>query len=75
MVVQIGADNSQSIEGVDLDLRNKTTLDEVSWIIKQSRLHIDGESGLVRMAHALHTTSIAIFGPTSKSFFAIDGNA
>jgi len=74
LVVQIGAENSRRIDGVALDLRNKTTLDEVSWIVKQSRLHIDGESGLVRMAHALHTTSIAIFGPTSMSFFGIEGN-
>ncbi len=74
LVVQIGADNSRRIDGVDLDLRNKTTLDEVSWVIKQSRLHVDGESGLVRMAHALHTKSVTLFGPTSVSFFGIDGN-
>jgi len=74
LIVQVGADNSRRIDGVDLDLRSKTTLDEVSWVIKQSRLHIDGESGLVRMAHALHTRSVTLFGPTSMSFFGIDDN-
>ncbi len=55
-------------------MRNRTTLDEVAWIIKQSLLHIDGESGLVRLAHALHTKSIVLFGPTSRNFFGIEAN-
>jgi SAM-dependent methyltransferase len=74
LVVQVGADNSRPIEGVDRDLRNRTTLDEVAWVIKQSLLHIDGESGLVRLSHALHTRSVVLFGPTSKTFFGIDAH-
>ena len=74
LIVQIGSTNSRRIDGVDLDLRNKTTLDEAAWILKQSLLHIDGESGLVRLAHALHTKSIVLFGPTSVSFFGLNSN-
>ena len=73
-VVQLGTSTSRKIDGVDLDLRNKTTLDEVSWVMKQSLLHIDGESGMVRMARALHTKSVVLFGPTSKPFFCFDEN-
>ncbi len=74
VVVQLGTTSSRKIDGVDIDLRNKTTLDEVAWIMKQSLLHIDGESGMVRMAHALHTKSVVLFGPTSKPFFSFDAN-
>jgi ADP-heptose:LPS heptosyltransferase/SAM-dependent methyltransferase len=74
MVVQIGAYHSDRIEGVDLVLVNKTTFDEAAWLIKHSLLHIDGESGLVRMARALHTTSTVMFGPTSSSFFSFGRN-
>ena len=73
MIVQLGAGNSQRIEGVDLDLRNGTTLDEVCWILKHSLLHVDGEKKK-QFAHALHTRSVVLFGPTTKSYFALDGN-
>jgi ADP-heptose:LPS heptosyltransferase/SAM-dependent methyltransferase len=73
-VVQLGSVNSREIAGVDLDLRKKTTLDEAAWILKNSLLHIDGESGLVRLAHALHTKSVVLFGPTNLSFFGFDKN-
>jgi len=74
MIVQVGAKNSRPIAGVDLDLTKQTTLDEVSWILKHALLHVDGESGLVRLAHALHTNAIVLFGPTSVSFFGLQGN-
>jgi ADP-heptose:LPS heptosyltransferase/SAM-dependent methyltransferase len=73
-IVQLGATNSRKIEGTDLDLRNMTTLDEAAWILKHSSLHVDSESGLVRLAHALHTRSVVLFGPTSPGLFAFDQN-
>jgi ADP-heptose:LPS heptosyltransferase/SAM-dependent methyltransferase len=75
LVVQVGgALNGCAIEGIDVNLAGSTTLDETAWIIKNALIHIDGESGLVRMARALHTTSVVIFGPTSSSYFAFDRN-
>ena len=73
-VVQLGTVTSRKIENVDLDLSNKTTLEEATWIIKRSLLHIDGELGMVRLAHALHTKSVVLFGPTNKTFFSFDSN-
>ncbi len=73
-IIQLGAFNSRKISGVDIDLRNMTTLDEAAWILKHASLHIDGESGLVRLGHALHTRSVVLFGPTSPGFFAFDQN-
>lgn len=74
MVVQIGSHHSAQFEGVDLSLVDLTSIGEVAWILKHSLLHVDGESGLVRMARALHTTSIVLFGPTSPSFFSFERN-
>lgn len=74
LVVQVGAGNSQLISEIDVDLVDKTDLAEAPWILKNSILHVDGESGLVRMARAMGTTSIVLFGPTSSTYFAYDQN-
>ncbi len=73
-VVQIGSKNSRGIEGVDLDLRHKTDMHEACWVLKHALMHVDGESGMVRTARALHTTSAVLFGPTSAPFFSFDRN-
>jgi SAM-dependent methyltransferase len=74
MVVQIGAKNSRGIEGIDIDLRHKTDMHEACWVLKHALMHIDGESGMVRTARSLHTTSAVLFGPTSAPFFSFDRN-
>ncbi len=68
-VVQVGANTSRPIPNVDVGLLNKTTLHEAAWILKHSELHVDGDSGLVHIARALHTTSVVLFGPTNHAFF------
>jgi hypothetical protein len=74
LIVQVGAGNSQLISGIDVDLVDKTEIAEAPWILKGSILHIDGESGLVRMATAMGITSVVLFGPTSSTYFAYDQN-
>ncbi len=74
LLVQLGAEKSCHIDEVDFDLVGKTTLAEAAWILKCALFHIDGESGLVRMAHALHTKSVVLFGPTSSAFFSFADN-
>lgn len=74
LMVQIGASHSARIEGVDVSLLNKTTLNEAGLVIKHALMHVDGESGMARIARALHTTSAVMFGPTSAPFFAFDRN-
>ena len=69
LVVQLGAVTSQPIKNVDLCLLNDTSLDEAAWVLKHSLLHVDGDSGLVHLARALHTKSLALFGPTNHEFF------
>ena len=69
LVVQLGAKTSQPIAGADIGLLDDTTLHEAAWILKHSLLHVDGDSGLVHLARALHTKSLVLFGPTNHEFF------
>src|SRR5262249_55033308 len=73
-IIQLGGRNSRSIPGVDLNLVQRTSLSQVPWILKHARLHIDGDSGLVHMARALHTRSLVLFGPTNRDYFGYDQN-
>ncbi|MBS0260601.1 MAG: glycosyltransferase family 9 protein [Planctomycetes bacterium] len=73
-VVQLGTKTSQPIPGVDLSLLNATSLEETAWVLRHSRLHLDGDSGLVHIARALQTTSLVLFGPTNHEFFAYREN-
>jgi ADP-heptose:LPS heptosyltransferase len=73
-VVQVGTKTSKPVANVDHCLLNATSLDESAWILKNSLLHIDGDSGLVHLARSLHTTSLVLFGPTNHTFFAYRQN-
>jgi hypothetical protein len=73
-VVQLGAKTSRPIAGTDINLLNDTTLHEAAWILKHSLLHVDGDSGLVHLARALHTKSLVLFGPTNHDFFRYEQN-
>jgi ADP-heptose:LPS heptosyltransferase/SAM-dependent methyltransferase len=74
-IVQIGAAKSRPIPDVDLDLLRRTTLDQAAWVLKGAMLHIDTDSGLVHLAHALHTPAVVLFGPTDAAFYAYKDNA
>lgn len=77
-IVQVGN------AGVDLEtcgakeiknLLNKTTIDEVKILLKNSLLHIDVEGGLVHLRHALEGgQSIVLFGPTSEICYGYGEN-
>jgi ADP-heptose:LPS heptosyltransferase/SAM-dependent methyltransferase len=73
-IVQLGGQNSRPITGVDINLINKTNLNQVAWLIKQASFHIDGDSGLVHLAKAMHTKCIVMFGPTNLDFFGYSQN-
>jgi ADP-heptose:LPS heptosyltransferase/SAM-dependent methyltransferase len=73
-IVQLGSRNSRPIPGVDMNLVQRTSLSEAAWFIKHARVHIDGDSGLVHMARALHTPSVVLFGPTDDQYFGHSQN-
>ena len=74
-VIQLGAGKSRAIRGVDVDLIGRTTLHQAAWLLGHAALHVDTDSGLVHLAHAMHTRSIVLFGPTDKEFYGYAGNS
>ena len=72
LIVQAGS--KINFDFVDVCLNNKTTLTELMAILKNSLLHIDGESALVHIAACVNTKSIVMFGPTIKDYFAYPQN-
>ena len=75
LVVNIGQNyNFGKIEGTDIDIVGKTTLNDVKVVLKQSILHIGVEGGLVHLNHFLYGKSCCMFGATSKEFFGYDEN-
>lgn len=67
--------NSHIFEGVDIDLRSKTSLEDIKVILKNSLLHIDTEGGFVHLRHALKGgPSVVLFGPTSPNVYGYTEN-
>lgn len=73
-IVQVGAPNEPLLAGVDLDLRGKTTLSELGFVLKSAAVHVDTEGGIVHFARAVQKRSIVFFGPTSVSFWGHPAN-
>lgn len=74
-IVQIGhIKTSDPIIGVDVNLLGKTNLTEVAVILKNALLHIDIESGLVHINHAVGGKSIVLFGPTPEKYYGYKEN-
>ena len=72
-IVQLGTDRSQRLTNVDLDLRGLTTLDDVSNILYNSKLHIDGDSGIARFARVLGVPLVTFFLSTSPDYYGLPG--
>lgn len=76
-LVQLGINEQRcpAMKNIDLNLVGKTSLADVTNILKHSVLHIDGEGGMVHIRHAiLGGVSVVIFGPTSKDFYGYSEN-
>ena len=73
-IVQIGGKNSPRFSNADLCLVDKTALEDLPAILQGSRLHIDGESGLVQLTRWLDTKAVVLFANTAPSLFALPKN-
>ncbi|WP_332879971.1 glycosyltransferase family 9 protein [Oxalobacter aliiformigenes] len=76
-IVQLGVSHErcESMQNIDINLIEKTTLPDIAALLKNAWLHIDCEGGLVHLRHALKGgKSVVIFGPTSPSFFGYSEN-
>ena len=76
-IVQVGTKNkgNLAIQGVDMDLRDQTTYEDVMVLMQQSSCHIDCDCGLVHLRHFLRGgPSVVLFGPTDKQFLGYAEN-
>ena len=77
-LVQLGVSRegfNTNFDGIDVNLRGKTTLEQLGTVLKSARLHIDSEGGLVHFRHALKGgPSVVLFGPTSPAFYGYSEN-
>lgn len=68
---RFGADK---IINVDIDLCGKTDVDELIVLLKNSKLLISSEGGLVHLNHFLGGKSAVIYGPTDEKYFGYKGD-
>lgn len=64
-IVQIGTNKDPLIEGIDIDLRGKTTLEETCALVKDSILHVGCDSFTNHLAGGLKKKAVILFGSTS----------
>lgn len=77
IIVQMGVsrDRCPAMEGADVDLVGKTSMEQVKLLLRESSLHIDSEGGYVHIRRALRAgRSVVLFGSTSLPFFGYDYN-
>ncbi len=73
--IQLGESAHPYLNGIDIDLRNKTTISELFCLLKHASLHVSQEGGMVIARHFLSgRPSVVLFGPTDEKFFGFDEN-
>lgn len=72
-VVQVGASGVEEITGADIGLVGES-FESLAYILKNSRLHIDIDGGLVHIASQLGTKCVVLFGPTPMWFYGYEEN-
>lgn len=73
-VVQLGGEKSHIFDFADVSLVGKTPLADLPYVLGNALLHIDGESGMVHIAHLTNTNSVVLFGPTPIKYFGYARN-
>jgi ADP-heptose:LPS heptosyltransferase/glycosyltransferase involved in cell wall biosynthesis len=64
MIVQIGGPTDTPLQNVHMDLRGKTTPQQLAFVLDNARLHIGLDSFPMHVAMHVETPSIIIFGGT-----------
>jgi ADP-heptose:LPS heptosyltransferase len=73
-IVQLGGKKSRIIKNVDICFLNTLSLKESILVLSKSILHIDNESGLVRIAKAYGVKSVVLFGATNPKYYGFKTN-
>jgi ADP-heptose:LPS heptosyltransferase len=75
-IIAVGPKNGSEVYlGNVIDLRGKTSFNELKALLKNARLLISSEGGMVHLRHAMNQkVSCVLFGPTSLPFFGYKEN-
>lgn len=71
-IIQLGTKEESTLPGA-----RKVVVDNLinlSYILVNSKLHVDNEGGMVHLAHAVGTKSIVLFGPTNPTLYGYPDN-
>ncbi len=74
-VVLLGAKDDAQVDGVDIDLRGRTSIREAAAVLRDAAVFVGPEGGLTNLARAVQTRSVVFFGSTPPQFFALRDNA
>lgn len=72
-VVQLGTENTPHMEKADIYVMGES-LETVKWVLKNSRIHLDCEGGLVHLATQFDTKCVVVFGPTPCHMYGYEQN-
>jgi ADP-heptose:LPS heptosyltransferase/glycosyltransferase involved in cell wall biosynthesis len=61
-IVQVGSGDEPLVNGVDVDMRGKTTIHQLASVILVSRLHLSIDTFTMHLAAALKTPVVSLFG-------------
>ncbi len=75
LIVQLGGEKSCIFDFVDISLVGKTSIADLPYILKNARLHVDGESGMVHLANLTQTPCVVLFGPSKAAYLGYARNA
>lgn len=64
LTVQIGGPNDKKLENVDLDLRGKTTPQQLAAVLRKAKMHLGMDSFPLHIAAHVDTPVVALFGGT-----------
>jgi len=73
-VVLLGARDDARIDGVDIDLRGRTSIREAAAVLRDAAVFVGPEGGLANLARAVKTRSVVFFGSTPLQFFGFRAN-
>ncbi len=73
-VVQLGGNQSRPFDFADVCLAGKTAVADLPHLLSKSRLHIDGESGMVHLANLTNTPCVVLFGPSKAAYLGYARN-
>ncbi len=73
-IVQLGGNKSRIFEFADISLVGKTSVADVPYILDNTLLHVDGESGMVHLANLTRARCVVLFGPSKADYLAYARN-